>query len=50
MSLGIRGVGGLDYTFRSPNIEVFAELSLTMDIVPSTTADIDLGLGGRFYF
>lgn len=48
--VGLRGAAGIDYTFRPPNIEVFGELSLTMDVIPETDADLALGIGARYYF
>jgi len=48
--LGIRGALGTGYEFKDPSIEVFGELSLTMNVVPETDADIDIGLGARYYF
>lgn len=48
--LGLRGSGGVGYTFQKPRIELFGELSLTMDVIPETDADVDFALGGRFYF
>ncbi len=47
--IGLRGAGGLNYTFNG-TIEIFGELSLTMDVIPDTDADLDLGIGARFYF
>ena len=48
--VGIRGAIGLGHTFKDPAIEVFSELSVTMDVVPETDADIDVALGARYYF
>lgn len=48
-AIGVRGAVGLNYLFK-PAIQVFGELSLTMDLIPETDADIDLGIGARFYF
>lgn len=50
IGLAIRGVAGLNHYFKKPAIEVFAELSMSFFIVPSTDIDLDLGIGGRFYF
>lgn len=47
---GARGALGTGYEFKDPSIEVFGELSLTMNVVPETNADIDIGLGARYYF
>ncbi len=48
--IGVRGAGGLGYTFADPGLEIFSEISLTMNIIRDTYADIDLGLGVRYYF
>ena len=48
--LGLRGVGGVAYIFRSSRIQIFSEVSLTMDVVPDTDADLGVGLGARYYF
>lgn len=47
---GVRGVAGIGHTFKNPCIELFGEISMTMDVIPETDADLDLGLGARFYF
>lgn len=47
---GARGVLGLNYYFKKPKIEVFGEVSLTLDLIPNTASDLDLGIGARFYF
>ena len=47
--IGVRGAAGTSYVF-NPAIQVFGELSLTMDLIPETDADLDLALGARFYF
>lgn len=49
-ALGPRIPLGITYTFRDPVIELFGEVALVMDLVPETDADLDLGIGGRFYF
>ncbi|MEK6555551.1 MAG: hypothetical protein AABZ31_09950 [Bdellovibrionota bacterium] len=47
--LGLRGAMGLSYTFK-PSVEVFSEVSMTMDVIPETDADVDIAIGARFYF
>lgn len=47
--LGLRAACGLSYTFERA-IEIFSELSLTMDMIPDTDADVDFGIGARYYF
>jgi hypothetical protein len=48
--LGARGVLGANYLFQEPAIETFAELSMTVELIPDTDVDLDLGLGVRIYF
>ncbi len=48
--VGARGVVGTSHTFRSPSIEVFGELSLTMNVIPETNSDFDIAFGARYYF
>lgn len=50
VSLGPRGVMGLNYDIVNPNIEFFGELALVLDVVPSIGADIDFGVGARIRF
>ena len=48
--LGVRGPIGIGYTFQKSNIELFGELALVVDIVQSTDAELDGGIGVRFHF
>ena len=41
---------GLNTFYKKPRIEVFIEVSLTVDLIPSTEEDFDFGLGARYYF
>lgn len=41
---------GILYNFNNPNIEIFGELSLAIDLTPSTDVDIDAGIGVRIRF
>lgn len=50
MHLGARAPAGLRMNFTAPKIELFAELALILDVVPETEADLDLGIGARYYF
>ncbi|HEX7673778.1 MAG TPA: hypothetical protein VF412_06390 [Bdellovibrio sp.] len=50
IALGARAPLGVLYNFNNPNIEVFAELALALDIVPSTDVDLDIGIGLRVRF
>jgi hypothetical protein len=49
-SFGPRAPVGLNLNFNDPAIEVFVELALVLEVIPSTDADVDFGIGGRFYF
>jgi hypothetical protein len=48
--IGVRVPLGLDFTFANFPIEFFAELALTLDIVPDTDADLGIAIGGRYFF
>jgi len=50
ISLGPRGSLGLDFNIFNPNIELFGELALILEVVPSITADVDAGIGARIRF
>jgi hypothetical protein len=50
LGLAVRGLGGLNYYFNSPRIEVFAELALNFFFVPATDVDFGIAIGGRYYF
>lgn len=41
---------GLRMNFTDPKIELFGEISASLEIVPVTNVDIDAGLGARYYF
>jgi len=49
-SLGVRIPGGVDVLFTSVPIEIFVEVGLGVRLVPATRADLDGGLGLRYYF
>lgn len=49
-ALGPRAPLGLLYNFNNPNIEVFGELSLALDLTPKTDVDLDVGIGFRIRF
>jgi hypothetical protein len=49
-ALGPRAPLGLKYELQDPSVEFFGEIALILDIVPSTTADFDLGVGARYRF
>ena len=48
--LGARAPLGLAFLFSPGNLEIFAEIALGIHIFPSTTALIDGGIGGRWFF
>lgn len=50
LALAVRGLAGLNHYFKSPSIEVFAELALNFFFVPGTYVDLGLAIGGRYYF
>lgn len=50
LGLAIRGSGGLNYYFEKAPVEVFAQISLDFFFIPGTEADLDLAIGGRYYF
>lgn len=47
---GVRLPVGLSTNFNQRALEVFGELALAMNLVPSTSADLDFGVGARVYF
>lgn len=48
--VGARVPFGLDFTFDDMPLEIFAELALTLDILPETDFDLGIALGGRYFF
>ncbi len=48
--LGVRMVVGLDYLWRNAPFDIFLELAPVLDLTPSTEAEFNGGLGGRFWF
>lgn len=50
IALGPRAPLGLLYNINDPNLELFGELSLALDIAPSTDVDLDVGIGVRYRF
>ncbi len=41
---------GIRYYFSKPRIEIFSELALIFNILPSMQSDADFGIGARYYF
>jgi hypothetical protein len=50
VSLGPRGSIGLNFDIHNPNLELFGELAMILEVTPSITADIDAGVGVRIRF
>lgn len=48
--LGIRGVVGIDFLPRTVPLDVFLQVVPMLALEPSTTLNIDAGLGLRFFF
>lgn len=48
--IGPRGSIGLKYNFSTVPIELIAEAALIFNILPSTSGDLDILIGGRYYF
>lgn len=50
VAVGARAPIGVLYNFNNPNIEVFGEVALALDVAPSTEVDLDIGIGLRVRF
>lgn len=50
VSIGPRGSLGLNFNVNNPNIELFGELAMILEVAPSMTADLDAGVGARIRF
>lgn len=50
IAIGPRAPLGLIYYFENPDLEVFGELSLALDVAPRTDVDLDAGIGVRVRF
>lgn len=50
VAVGPRAPLGLLYNINNPNLEIFGELSLALDLVPDTDVDLDAGIGMRYRF
>lgn len=50
VAFGPRAPIGLLYNFTNPDIEVFGELSLALDLTPKVGVDLDVGVGARIRF
>lgn len=49
-SFGVRGVVGLDWMVRKVPVDVFFEVAPVFKLLPSTSLDLDAGLGARYFF
>jgi hypothetical protein len=49
-SLGVRGCGGIEYLPATIPFDFFFELGLVIDFIGHVGADMDAGLGARFFF
>lgn len=50
VAIGPRAPIGVALKTVEPNLKFFAELALVLDLTPDTEADLDIGVGGRYYF
>lgn len=48
--VGVRIPVGVNYYFPSSPVELFGEFVPVLDFVPDTDFDLNLAIGGRFYF
>ncbi len=48
--LGPRFPVGIKYFFDKPNIEVFSELAMIFNLLPSMQVGVDFGVGARYFF
>ncbi len=50
LAIGPRAPIGLSHELADPRIQFFGEVALVLNLTPSTSADIDLGVGARYRF
>jgi hypothetical protein len=50
IDVGVRFPVGLAYLFDKAPVDLFLEVVPTLDLTPSTSLDIDFGLGARYWF
>ena len=48
--LGVRGVVGIAYWPRKAPIDIFLQVVPTLVLTPSTSINVNVGLGGRYFF
>jgi hypothetical protein len=49
-SLGVRGIGGIAYNMAKYPVEIFFETAPVFRLFPTTRLDLDMSVGGRYYF
>jgi hypothetical protein len=49
-SIGVRGIGGIAYNMAKYPIEIFFEAAPVFRLFPTTRLDLDMSVGGRYYF
>ena len=49
-AIGVHGVVGLEYQFADLPFDAFLEVGPGISVIPSTRADLSVGLGARFFF
>lgn len=50
LHFGPRAPVGVNYYFKNPSVEAFAELAVSVDLAPETEVDLDLAIGARYWF
>lgn len=50
VSFGPRVPVGLKHEIEDPSVEFFGEVAVVLDVAPSTSADVDIGVGARYRF
>ncbi len=50
VAFGPRAPIGLLYKFFDPNVEVFGEIAMAVDLMPKIDADLDVSIGARIRF
>ena len=49
-AFGVRGVAGILWLLDNTPIDLFFEFAPSFRLLPNTGLDLDIGLGGRYYF
>jgi hypothetical protein len=50
LSIGPRTPIGVSYNFTNPNLQIFSELALILDVIPYSNIDLEGALGARYRF